>query len=481
LLENMPGDTLVVHFGFGRVGISCRVTFRLRWKTSDDLLAHLTHTTCINRFSDCAPASKTFEIKNKNDVTDIKTCETFTGNIVIAASAPEVISLDGIRNIVDGNIDVKGVTKLRALSSESLQTVSSFTLNNLPELSTLNFPSLISFSTLKWFNLPTLQTSTIASGAFKGRIQEFTVSNTSLRSLDWFKWPVQSQLNITQNAYLHTFSIPNTEIGQASEYTISDNPSLETLDMKKIKTIDGKLTITGNQRIKGLSADALETVNGDVVLSGGFDNITMSALKDVEGTLGIASSGNIESLCKDLSSAPFTENVRCSYAPQVQLTEYTPTEDGDNPESTSDSDTDGDRGPNGGGGVSKEVQIGLAFSALVFTVLICVAAFFYFRRRSRAKVREIDHPLPSPKRACSDVDADSIELEPKELEDAGFQRTMWRSSRQELAAEVPYELDAGYGRSELSVARPESVALSPAGSTRSTRSSAPLIRHELSA
>jgi hypothetical protein len=415
-------------------------------------------------------------------VTDIRTCETFTGNIVVAASAPEVISLDGIRTIISGNIDVEGVPKLRALSSESLQTVSSFTLNNLPELSTLNFPSLTNFSSLKWFNLPTLQVSTVASGKIEGEIQELTISNTSLRNLDWFKWPVQSQLNITLNAYLHSFSIPNTDIGQSTKYTISDNPSLESLKLEKLNKIDGALTVTDNNRIKSLSAPALETINGDVILDGDFENVTLSALDSVSGSLILASSSEISSACNEISSRDFADNVKCSSGASAQLTETesTPT-DPDSPvftkPSSTDDDNDDDRDSDtGNGGISSGTKIGLAIAAVALTVVVLVAAFFYFRRRSRAKVREIER-APSIKRPGSDSSA-SIELEPKELA-AGADS--WRTSTPELQAVVPQELDAGHGRSELGlgIARPENVAMSPVGSVRSFRSDVPLIRHEL--
>ena len=429
--------------------------------------------TLLTFLTDCAPASKLLTIKTSQDASDLSTCTTFTGNVVVAADGPEEIALDGIKTIL-GNIDIENVAKLRSLSSTSLQAVTSFTLNNLPLLEELNIPALKNFSSLKWSALPKLTECKIATGALEGEIQEITVYGTSLKSLDWLTWPIGAVLNITANDNLKAFKIPYGTINVGSAITLSSNPSLKSIDVSSLGGIYGGLAISGNA-IDTLSFEKLESISGFVQLNGDYKNISMPALTKISGALGVDSTADIAAFCVSLQEKKLAGHYDCTSNTQkanVPSTSETPTASSPAPTPTPSNSTDSDS--NNSGFASKAAIAGVVVGILI-SLIVCLGIYYFVRRRARKQVKEI-----SPK----DPEADSVELAGadamsvsmagsrmslNELESPVVRLEMASGRmRQELPAVLPVEMDGGW----------ESGG-ETAGSVRTVASRAPLVRHEL--
>jgi hypothetical protein len=425
------------------------------------------------------------------DASDIATCETFTGNIVVAADGPETVALETLKT-VSGNIDVENVAKLRSFSSSSLQAVSSFTLNNLPELSNLSFPALRNFSSIKWSNLPSLEESTVTSGTLDGEIQEITIVNTSIKSLEWLAWPIGSQLNISSNANLQSFGIPYATINAGSALTFSNNAALTTIGLSNLTGIYGGLQISGNGKMVEASFDKVETIDGFVQMSGDFTNVSMPVLNAINGALRIESTGDITTLCSSLQQkSSLNGHYDCTSDAQKTPTSSNPTGTAF-PSSTGPVIATGTTvldEASGGNKLNTGVKVGLAIAALVFTLAILAAAFFYFRRRSRAKVREISAHPKSPNQDSFTELSDTMSPTnsthfPKELESPQIAlELVGGRERSEMPGVVPAELDAKHGESELTPISPMNAMgrESTWGSVASVRSDRPLIRHELPA
>ncbi|KAF2660507.1 hypothetical protein K491DRAFT_61315 [Lophiostoma macrostomum CBS 122681] len=335
---------------------------------------------------DCAPSSKSYTIKTAQDAADIITCPTFTGSIIVAADGPKTVSLDGISSIL-GNIDIENSAQLQSLSSSTLTAVASFTLNNLPKLSNLSFPALTNFSSLTWSNLPSLTECTVATGAVQGEIQDVTIYNTSLKALDWLKWPIGTGLNISNNANLQAFDIPYSAINAGSALTFSNNPNLTTIDVSRLTGIYGGLDVTSNTQVLQMAFDNLEIIGGFVQLSGAFTNVSMPAMSRITGAFTVRSTGDITNLCNSLEKQQLTGHYTCMPNADAHTTtsggSATPTST-----STSDSDDSSEADSNNGGLGRGEIA-GVVIACIVSAILALVAAFFYFRRRLRAKVQEI--------------------------------------------------------------------------------------------
>lgn len=430
--------------------------------------------------ADCAPLTGSLTLKTAQDVTSLKTCTTFTGNIVVAADGPSSIDLTGLTS-VSGNIDVENVANLSSLSSTSLTTVSSFTLNNLPVLSNLSFPALSNFSSLKWYNLPALEECVIATGALGGEIQEISILNTGIRKLEWLAWPVGSQLNISNNANLKTFSIPYSSINAGSALTLSNNTQLSTIDLTQVSAIYGGLQVAANAAMKELDFSKLESIGGFVQLSGGFTNISMPALNQINGALRVEATGDITSLCDTLAEKKLNGHYDCTANSQKTAASATTTgAAAATITATNRNSTDGNANGSGSTVITQRQKAGIAVAAILFTFLVIIATFLYFRRRSHRQVQEIlalNHNtnttsnlnLPStninPKTLSTDsfqlsglgsgpgpVFDSSIPNSPMELESPAVALELGegkRWTRVELPATVPIEMEGQHGFSEV--------------------------------
>jgi hypothetical protein len=434
--------------------------------------------------TDCAPASRVATIKTAQDATDISTCETFNGNVVVAADGPEELAFDGIKTIT-GNLDIENVAKLRSLTSKTLESVNSLTLMNLPLLEELDIPTLKSFS-LQWAGLPKLTECKIATGGLEGEIQEITIYNTSLKSLDWLTWPVGGALNITANSNLEEFKIPYGTINVGNAITLASNQALKSVDVSAVGGIYGGLAITKND-INTLSFPKLLAIGGFVQLSGDYTNISMPALNQVNGALGVESTADIGGFCNSLQEKRLaghydcTSNAQRSANPSTSGT--TPSPSPSPTASQAPTDTGGSGSGGGGGGISSSAAIAGLVVGIIICLFVALLVYFYMRRRARKAVQEI-----SPK----DPEADSVELADsmsrmsipsnrttlRELESPVMTLELASGRmRQELpAGALPVEMESPALHSELDGGW-ESGSVRTAGSP--TGSTAPLVRHEL--
>ncbi|KAF2733055.1 hypothetical protein EJ04DRAFT_565445 [Polyplosphaeria fusca] len=439
---------------------------------------------------DCAPPSGSFTIKTAKDVSDIRSCSTFAGSLVVAADGPVEVALDGIKS-VSGNIDIENVANLQLLSSQSLEIVSSFTLNNLPLLSNLSFPVLKNFTALKWSALPKLKGATMAQHV-DSEVTEVSIFNTTINSLDWLTWPVGGQLNVSYNDNLETISIPYSTVNAGSTLTISNNAALQDIHVDQLGGIYGALQISSNPSVGKLDFKSLETIGGYVQLSGSFKNVSMQGLNQVTGALNVESKNDITALCSDLSKKADSSILKGHYdcTSNQGAANPTPTITNGGVSVTATgipSTAPNSESTDNGSKLSTGAKIGIAMAgAAVLTAFFCAVAFVLFRRRMRAKVQEIEKKVTEKRDsiAPSHSEADSFPppAELKELESLEARVGMPIGKQlQELEANSPHELEARHGKNELSSPPTPLTPISPARSwyNDSINSDGPLVRHEL--
>jgi hypothetical protein len=255
---------------------------------------------------DCSPPSGSFTVRTSQDVIGVSACTNFTGDISILPEDFGDIILNGIITIT-GKLQAHSTETskgLYSLSSPTLRSVSELNVEDLSNLSSLSFPAIGSLSTLQLRRLPSLQNCTISGGPLSPRAKNITVSNTSLKDLDWLVWPNILVLNVFNNPNLTSFRIPGTTIGNGSAYSISNNGNLKDVDVSKITKLDGLLSLLAVPAISALQFQDLQDLSGTVRLSGNFTNITMPALPNINGQIHANSTRNIGDFCHELELMP---------------------------------------------------------------------------------------------------------------------------------------------------------------------------------
>jgi hypothetical protein len=320
---------------------------------------------------------------------------------------------------------------------------------------------------LKWYDLPKLEGCVIATGALAGEIQEISIIDTGVKSLKWLTWPVGSQLNISGNANLESFSIPYNSINAGSALTLSSNDKLSTIDVSQVTGIYGGLQVANNGALKDLDFGKLESIGGFVQLSGGFTNISMPALGSINGALRVEATGDISSLCSNLGSKKLNGHYDCTANSQKTTGAATTGGTQAAPTSASTGTGSGNQGDNGSAGgssdlISKKQAAGIAVAAILSTFLVIALTIYILRRRSRRKVLEITpsnrnssaktlstDSLSAPSASVFDVSTPNSPMELDSpavaLELAGGRQ--W--TKNELPAVVPVELEGSHGVSEI--------------------------------
>ncbi|KAL1610432.1 hypothetical protein SLS60_002099 [Paraconiothyrium brasiliense] len=351
--------------------------------TSWELVLWVPHNLYL---TDCKDPNG-FTISSPSDVVELNKCTSVTGRITISDSAPRDIQLNGPKSL--HTLQGTSAKTLRSISSSSLQSIDNIKLSGLPDLASLNFSALNTLNTLQLENLPALEDCSFGLGP-----QSIVkVSNTSLQSIDWLRWPVAASLNISSNENLVEVSLPWEVIEGAVK--INGNPALEKVDVFSIQDVKGNFTLEGNDALKGLTFDKLESVEGNMLLSGTYDNVSMPVLKNIGGGLTIESTNNIQEFCDQLDEQELKAKYNCtSEAKKADVASASPapskgTDSVPKPSEGADEEDPGDDFTIG-------AKIGIITASAILGVFLVVGAVFFYRARSRGKVREIVISAPRP-------------------------------------------------------------------------------------
>ena len=339
---------------------------------------------------DCAPDSGTAVVATADDLDSIRQCSNFKGNISIADGALTDVNLDGVQEIT-GDLFIADAGALTSVSSTTLETISTLSLKNLTNLAVIRFPALNNITTLHLETLPKLDECVIATGLMVRDVYAVIVLNVGLDNLNWLTWPVTRSMTIAANYKLTQWTVPFSRISSGSTYAISVNSALEDLNLSRLTTIDGSLEISNNLG-RNLTFQNLESINGYMRLAGAFKNITMPALKEINGAIRAESTkdGDIIAFCDWLTTKPQMQgHFDCTGnatnpAPISQTS--APTTATPSPSVATNSD-DQDSSPNTG--LSTGAKVGIAVSVLLAAVISSAATFWFFRRYTKSKFQDM--------------------------------------------------------------------------------------------
>jgi hypothetical protein len=369
-------------------------------------IAHrLCSTSTANKTTDCAPASGGLVVTTPGDLDAIRQCSSFSGNISITNGAFPDFNLDGIQAI-SGDLHIADSAALKSISSTTLEAVSTISFKNLTAVTSIDLPALNNITVLHLENMPKLQDCAIATGRMVRDVYAVVVIGVALSNLDWLTWPVSRTMNIAANYNLTRFTLPFTRISLGSSYAFSVNHALEDLNLSALTAIDGSLEINGNLD-PSLTFQHLESINGYARLYGNYKNISMPALKEINGALRAeaAGDGNINSFCNWLSIKPRLQgHYDCTGnatnpAPITQTT--VPTTAIPSPSVAPKMD---DQDPSPSTGLSTGAKTGVAVAVLLAALISSAATFWFFRRYTKSKLRAMKEENDTKRMSTSSND-----------------------------------------------------------------------------
>lgn len=301
----------------------------------------------------------TFTISSASDVSQLSSCSTYDGDIVIAAEASGQINIDGVTRIT-GDLRSSNATQLTGIGADRLQTIEGmFDLEVLQIMSNLQMPYLNAVNRIRWIALPALQSLNFARGVTQAN--QVYISNTGLTQLSGIELTAVGSLDVNNNQFLRTINVnnlknvtsqlafsangPNLEIAlpnlqSAANMTIRnvssismpslsqvagsmgfyqnyfssfsapnltrtgntiafvDSPSLNSLEFPMLQTIGGGLLLANNSQLDGITGfNSLKTINGDINFFGTFDSVSFNSLSDVKGAASVYTSSTNTSIC----------------------------------------------------------------------------------------------------------------------------------------------------------------------------------------
>ena len=274
-----------------------------------------------------AQCSGSLTIQNSGDASGIANCLTYSGDITIATNAPD-IRLDGVRRI-DGSLSLKGNDQLSSFSGDQLQQIDDlFEIKNIQLLTTLNFPSLTSATTVEWEGLPNLQGLSLGAGLTQA--DTLSIQNTGLYNLEGINLESVDTVIIANNPDLTAISMQVDRITgslslQANGRELAvDFPNLEiannatfrncsSIGLDSLSAVNGSLGFLANF-MDSISAPNHTSVGGTLgfISNAALTNISMPQLKSLTGGLLIANNTNLEEIDGFPKLSSVMGNVDCT-------------------------------------------------------------------------------------------------------------------------------------------------------------------------
>ncbi|PHH61753.1 hypothetical protein CDD81_8000 [Ophiocordyceps australis] len=298
-------------------------------------------------------------------------CDVVDASILVDENVSGSLSIEGPKQIKKDFI-VSNATKLISISSSSINSIGgTLRLDNLQLLSSFKMQSLKSVDTLILINLPQLSSLTFGtSGVTKCRVIQ--IQDTFLTELNGLNIAFAEKIDIANNAKLTminseivniTESLKVTNNGNNMQVNMSrlqfagdvqfrqvksfdapvltevesikfnDSPELLTVSAKNLSTISASLTFINNRKLGNLSFDALKTIKGDmtiqnntalksiegfpeletvgnILLRGNFETVKLPSLKDVKGSVTVTSTSDISGFCKFFDDSKSRGDIR---------------------------------------------------------------------------------------------------------------------------------------------------------------------------
>lgn len=237
--------------------------------------------------------SNTHLIHDQSDIDLlIKVCrENIKGDIVVAKTYPnESLDLGSISSI-SGNILIADCVGLSVVHFPELKRIDgTITVTNLAQLNAIIMPMLKSIKSLIWTKLPTLRDALI--GRRLGKLEDLIIDGTALLDLDFLNGLEEVEsMDINNNPYLQRIELEIRKVNK--RLNIYSNYDGTDVRLNLLKSC-GELLI---KSVDSLHLDNLLSVDRSVTfVDNSLSHLNMKRLKRVNGTVSLISNPNLESV-----------------------------------------------------------------------------------------------------------------------------------------------------------------------------------------
>ncbi|KAK5069575.1 cell wall protein Ecm33 [Lithohypha guttulata] len=301
-----------------------------------------------------------FTISASEDASQLASCQTYDGDIIIASEVSGQVQLNGVSSIT-GDLRCTNASQLTALSADRLSSIGgTFDLEELQILSSLRLPSISRVNRVRWIALPGLQSLNFGAGI--NAANNVYISNTGLTDLRGIELTAVGAMDINNNQYLRTINVNSlTNVTQALSFSANgmnlaiefpnleaagnltfrnvssismpslanvpgsigfysnpfesfaapnltatgntiafvDSPMLSNLSFPSLELIGGGLLLANNSELTQIAGSfpALSTINGDINFYGTFENVAFPSLTDVKGAATVYTSSTNGTIC----------------------------------------------------------------------------------------------------------------------------------------------------------------------------------------
>lgn len=225
-------------------------------------------------------------MSNAADATALSSCSTFSGSIAIATSTTDDIVLDGIKKL-SGNLIASNNSNVKRISASGLTTLDGeMQLDGLTALRAVDFPVLKNIDSIKWNALPNLQS--IGFTAEVEQAKKIDIQNTGLRSLKGINVQEVDTVFIANNGYIDTIAM---QLGNVTKsLTLADNN-------ENVKVSLTNLIWASNLTFRfcgSIDVPSLQTLNGSLGLyNNGFETFAAPNLTSVGQALAFVANDNL--------------------------------------------------------------------------------------------------------------------------------------------------------------------------------------------
>lgn len=311
----------------------------------------------------CTASGGTTTINSQADATQLASCKSVKGDVVIGTNAGPAIDISGPGEIT-GALRILNNGIIESFTSSDLTKIGGeFRVQNVTKLSGLSLAKLTSAKTVSWQSLTSLEAPVLGP---LGTTSELTVADTAIKTLDAFDIRTAEKIDINNNKrmtaitsklnnlgismvlnsnglertgipvelpnlvwianmtisnvsafavpslrivngsarfdsnFFKSFSAPNLTATQSGDISFVGNAQLTNLTFPKLESVGGGLTIANNTALDKIDGfPKLTFVGGAVKLRGSFDEAELPSINNVKGTFDASSTTDIDSSCTE--------------------------------------------------------------------------------------------------------------------------------------------------------------------------------------
>jgi hypothetical protein len=311
--------------------------------------------------STCTVSGGTTTVNSQADATGLANCKTVKGSVVVTKDVAGDFQISGPL-IITGDLKIEDNSKINSIGSETLEQIGGeFKISKTTQLNSISMPKLTQVNKLTWQSIGNPAEMGITQ---LNKVDEVTISDTKLRSIDAINVTSISSMNLDNNQFItkyepaikeikkelnihangldmevsfpnliwalnvavsdvskisfpslaivngsarfddnkfDSFSFPNLTSTTNGDISFVGNENMQNLTFPKLTKIGGGLLIANNTALEEISDfPLLETVVGAIKLRGNFTEVKFPKLQSVRGAFDLASTNDVTESCKTL-------------------------------------------------------------------------------------------------------------------------------------------------------------------------------------